>query len=106
MPLRDRIYLRFFLFHQRYGRMWAALLEGICVFIAATVIGLALFALANATSWAVDQVIERQTRAAKQEAKTYQMALINCLNGGVVSRVGDEVVACEGAVTFRMGGVR
>ena len=45
MTLRDRLYLRFFLFHKRYGRMWAALLEGVCLFIGAVVLGLFIMAV-------------------------------------------------------------
>ncbi len=106
MMLRDRLYLRFFLYHQRYGRMWAAFFEGVCIFIASTVVGLVVFSLANLTMWCYEEVVAERVKVYKDEANSYQVALINCLNGGVVSRVGDEVVACEGAVTFRMGGVK
>lgn len=107
MTLRDRLYLRFFLFHRRYGRMWAALLEGVCLFITAVVIGLFVMAVVNLATWWYSALIEEHVKAAKQEAKGYEQMLVACLNGGVVGRTEDgETIGCQGAVTFRMGGVK
>ena len=107
MTLRDRLYLRFFLFHKRYGRMWAALLEGVCLFIGAVVLGLFIMAVVNLATWWYSALIDEHVKAAKQEAASYQRTLLACMNSGVIGHTEDgEVVACQGAVTFRMGRVR
>lgn len=106
MRLRDAIYLRFFLFHQRYGKLWAALIEGVCVFVAAAVIGVFLFFLANLTIKAVDEMVEQRASVYKKEAKAYQNTLLACLNGGVIGKAGDEVIACDPAVTFKFRRLR
>ena len=106
MTLRDKLYFRFGLFHQRYGRIWCALLEGILIAISAFVIGLTVFGLANLAYMVYESALEEHARAYKAEARSYQVALINCLNGGVISKVGDEVIACDPAVTFRFSRVK
>jgi hypothetical protein len=106
MRLRDLIYLRFFLFHQRYGRFWAALLEGVCVFVAVCILMGALWVLWGATMLAAQHVIDKHTERYKQEAANYQATLIKCLNGGIIGKAGDEVITCQGAVTFKFGRLR
>lgn len=88
MTLRDRLYLRFFLYHQRYGRMWAALLEGLCVFVASMVIGLVMFSLFNFAMWVYDSAVQEQV---KQEIKQvhaekvkYERIITACLNGNII----------------------
>lgn len=103
MRLRDMLYLRFFLFHQRYGRFWAAMIEGVCVFIAALVIGLFLFGLSSLFLWWWNDMLDEHTRVYKAEAAGYQSTLIRCLNGGIIGKAGDEVIMCEHAVTFKFG---
>ena len=88
MTLRDKFYLRFFLFHQRYGRMLAALLEGVCIFVAAAAIGLALFSLANIAVLGFDYIVEQQTQERVKEVHAekvkYERIITTCLNGGLI----------------------
>lgn len=106
MTLRDRFYFRFFLFHSRYGRMWAAMLAFVayCLFVAACVA--VMWALVQMSVWWYDSSVAEHVKAAKQEAASYQRVLLACLNGGVIARAGDEVIACDPAVTFKYGRVR
>lgn len=88
MTLRDKFYLRFFLFHQRYGRMWAALLEGLCVFVASMVIGLVMFSLFNFAMWSFDYIVEQHTKQrvsqVQAEKVKYEKIITACLNGGLI----------------------
>lgn len=106
MTLRDKLYFRFGLFHQRYGRIWFAFVEGVCLFLASVIVGLFIMAVVNLATWWYSALIEEHVKAAKQEAASYQNTLLACLNGGVIARAGDEVIACDPAVTFKFGRVK
>lgn len=110
MKLRDMFYLRFGLFMEKtYGRTLAFIVEFLII---AHIAALALVILYGALSLAWD-IYEETSNAhqkvaeAEAEAKGYQNALLTCLNGGIIGRTEDgETIGCQGAVTFRMGGVR
>ena len=106
MTLRDKFYLRFFLFHSRFGRVWAAMLAFVvyCLFIVACIA--AMWALVQLSIWWYDSSVAEHTKVYQQEAASYQRTLIACLNGGVIGKAGDEVIACDPAVTFKFGRVR
>lgn len=98
--LHDRLYLRYGLFHQRYGHAIAYMIEFVIVAVLATI---AMAILAGAivfTYGVVDGYKQAEARAqkAKQETKEMEKVLINCLNGGMVGLEKGEPVICRGVV--------
>lgn len=98
--LHDRLYLRFGLFHRRWGHAIAYMLEFAIVAVMAAI---AMAILAGGVVFVygmVDGYRQAETEAvkAKQEAKEVERVLINCLNGGIVGFEGKQPVVCRGVV--------
>ena len=104
MKLRDKLYLRFGLFNQRYGRMVCAFIEGLVIglvllFCILVIVG--FFRLAGYL-YSTYTTASQKVVSAEQKARTAEEMLVDCLAGRVIGRAGDETIACEGAVTFKL----
>lgn len=68
--------------------MWAALLEGVCVFVASAVIGATILAIFNISAWAVEEIInsevQEKTAEVQAEKVKYERIITACLNGGLI----------------------
>ena len=105
MTIRDRLYLRVGLFFGRYGRMWCAFIEGLVLGFGLLLMLYMIYGAGKVTWYLIDTYTTAHQKVVKAEteAKAWERTVLACLNGQVIGRAGDEVVACEGAVTFRMG---
>lgn len=97
--LHDRLYLRYGLFHHRYGRHIAYMLE---FAIVAALSAIAMIFVTGAMLFIygmVDGYLEAEAKAEKAEHQRvqYERMLIECLNGGVVGKAGDKLVVCDQA---------
>lgn len=99
--LHDRLYLRFGLFHRRWGHAIAYMIEFLIVAVIAAIALAFLIGAVLFTYGMVDGYREAEAKAekAKQETKEMEKVLINCMNGGLVGReVTGEPVVCRGVV--------
>lgn len=105
MTLKDRFYFRFGLLHGRYGRMWAGMMAFVAYVLFIIFCIAVMWGVVRLSVWWYEFQMEQHLKPVKQEAKVYQQMLLACMRGGVIAKTADgEVVACEGAFTFRVLG--
>ena len=86
MPLRDRLYFRFCLFHKRYGRMVCAFLEGLIVGAILLACLLVLAGFVRITFAIIEDYSAQEWKARQERAERvrYEQIVLGCLNHGVL----------------------
>lgn len=98
--LHDRLYLRYGLFHRRWGHAIAYMIEFLLVAFCCALVLAFVLALARYTAHMF--LAQERAEQVAQEKDSIEKTLLTCLNGGVIGRAGNEVITCEKAMTFQL----
>ncbi len=86
MPIRDRLYFRFGLYHRRYGRIICAFVEGLIVGTLLLACLLVLAGFVRLTMTVIEDYAAKEWAAQKERAERvkYEKIVLGCLNQGIL----------------------